>query len=67
MIHQHNDVIFAHIIGDHRRRARGILQDGETPLVIATTRDDYETAEMLVKAGADLNIANKVSFNHCCT
>ena len=49
-----------------RRLALVILQLGETPLHVAA--GGYASiAELLVKAGADLNIVNKVVMTQSCT
>ena len=37
-----------------------VLQDGNVPLMIATVGDRYDVAKTLVKAGADINLTDKV-------
>ena len=38
------------------------IQDGDTPLYIAYKYNYYDTVDLLVKAGANPDIANNVSF-----
>ena len=38
------------------------IQDGDTPLCIACYKGYYDIADLLVKAGANVDIANNVSF-----
>ena len=37
---------------------------GETPLHVALRRGNDKVVEVLIKSGADVNIANKVSYHH---
>ena len=39
-----------------------ILQSGETPLLIASCRGHDKVVEVLIAAGADVNLANEVSY-----
>ena len=39
-----------------------IVQWGETPLYRASESGHYEVVEVLITAGADVNLANKVSY-----
>ena len=44
-----------------------ILQWGETPLHVASRRDDDKVVQILIQSGADVNIVNIVSYYHVCT
>ena len=39
-----------------------ILQFGRTPLYMASWIDHHEVVELLIAAGADVNLADKVSY-----
>ena len=38
------------------------LQNGDTPLLLASREGHCELVEMLIKSGADTTVVNKVSF-----
>ena len=39
-----------------------IVQGGWTPLYVATFRGDGRVVEVLIRAGADVNLADEVSY-----
>ena len=44
-----------------------LIQDGATPVFIAAQKGHVEALSMLISAGADINIANKVSCSKYCS
>ena len=39
-----------------------LLQEGKTPLLVASERNDDKVIDALIEGGADVNIADKVSY-----
>ena len=42
------------------------LQDGDTPIHLASSGGHVEVVEKLISSGADVNVVNKVSVNRVC-